>query len=120
MGVKTLHDYNVTPEGTNPPRYYGGNYSPSKDELSQATFVPEFNKGYSIIATASHAWVWAPAWAPTEFISRGIIDYDGDGKTDMCVYRAKYGTWFILWSSENYAAYAAYMKRTRRLVPFLF
>jgi len=78
MSLKTLYDYNVTAIGS-PPHYYGGNYSTNKDELSQASFVPEFNKGYSIISTASHAWVWAPAPFPTEFISRGIIDYDGDG-----------------------------------------
>jgi len=35
-------------------------------------------------------------------------DYDGDGITDLCVYRPQYGTWFILWSSTNNTQYAAY------------
>jgi len=77
MNKKTMFDYNVTAEGW-PPHYWGGNYTPAKDELSQATFVPEFNKGYSIIASASHAWVWSPP-GPANYISRGIIDYNGDG-----------------------------------------
>ena len=83
MTLKTLHDYNVTGLGT-PPHYYGGNYTPAKDELSQATFVPEFNKGNSIIVTASHAWVSRPLPAiyPNDWISTGIIDYSGDGVTD--------------------------------------
>jgi hypothetical protein len=35
-------------------------------------------------------------------------DYDGDGKTDLCVYRATYGTWFILWSSKGSTTYSAH------------
>jgi hypothetical protein len=77
MNIKTLFDYNVTPEGNNPPIYWGGNYTPAKDELNQASMNWQFNQGNSIVASASHAWVWAPDG--TNFISRGIIDYGGTG-----------------------------------------
>jgi FG-GAP repeat protein len=29
-------------------------------------------------------------------------DYDGDGKTDLAVYRASTGQWFVLKSSSGY------------------
>ena len=35
-------------------------------------------------------------------------DYDGDGRTDLCVWRASTGTWYILKSSDNYS-YATYL-----------
>jgi hypothetical protein len=34
-------------------------------------------------------------------------DYDGDGKTDVAVYREASGEWFILTSSSQYSAYAS-------------
>jgi hypothetical protein len=81
MTIKTLFDYNVTPIGNNPPHYYGGNYSPSKDELNQVSLNQQFNQGAAIIDTASHAWVSDPG-GHKEWTSPGIIDYVGSG-TDL-------------------------------------
>ena len=68
MSLKTLHDNNVTGEGT-PPHYWGGNYTTPTDELYQTSFRNEFNTGYSVIATASHAWI----------DGTGIVSYQGNG-----------------------------------------
>jgi len=35
-------------------------------------------------------------------------DYDGDGRTDIVVYRPAQGYWFILRSSNNYTKWDTY------------
>jgi hypothetical protein len=44
-------------------------------------------------------------------------DYDGDGRTDIAVYRESSGHWFILRSSANYAGWATYQWGTTGDIP---
>jgi len=48
MTKKYMFDYD---------QQYGGSYSAASDGLDRARFVAEFNAGYSLVSTASHAWI---------------------------------------------------------------
>jgi hypothetical protein len=46
-------------------------------------------------------------------------DYDGDGKTDLAVFRPSTGQWFILKSSTNYTSWDSYQWRASTDIPVL-
>jgi len=46
-------------------------------------------------------------------------DYDGDGRTDVAIYRPATGLWYILQSTTNFSAYASYQWGVSTDVPVL-
>ena len=44
-------------------------------------------------------------------------DYDGDGRTDLTVYNATTGVWYILTSTTDYSSYMTFTRGTRGDTP---
>ncbi|MBM4248972.1 MAG: hypothetical protein FJ149_05990 [Euryarchaeota archaeon] len=76
MTKKMMFDYD---------QQYGGNYNPANDNLSAALFKAEFNKGYSLVTTASHAWI----------SGNGINSYEGNGAEPPSAYSAGFESFFF-------------------------
>jgi hypothetical protein len=46
-----------------------------------------------------------------------VGDYDGDGKTDVAIYRPATSIWYVLRSSTNLTSYVAYQWRVSTDIP---
>ena len=94
---------------------------PNNPALVGATF---FGRWYVPDASAANGIAVSPAFKFTVFgdataapIRAKHADFDGDGKTDVSVFRSANGSWYISRSSDNNLAASAFGLGTDSLVP---
>jgi glucose/arabinose dehydrogenase len=47
-------------------------------------------------------------FGPPNATARPSHDFDGDGRSDVAIYRPSTGTWWVLYSSQNYTTFAGF------------
>ena len=95
----------------------GANWTPFSDNLPRvAVFGMELQPVHRILKIATHGrGIWEYNLNPTT-PSRAFADFDGDGKSDVSVFRPENGTWYINGSQNGFSG-AAFGLSTDKIVP---
>jgi hypothetical protein len=88
----------------------GSRTSPSTAPSNGGWYILHSSTGYSTYVS----YLWGLAGdIPV------LGDFDGDGKTEVGVYRPSDGYWYILWSSTNHTTYTGYLWGLAGDIPLL-
>ncbi|MCY7374490.1 MAG: VCBS repeat-containing protein, partial [Pyrinomonadaceae bacterium] len=94
----------------------GANWTPFSDNLPRvAVFGLEIQPVHRVLRIATHGrGIWE--YNLNAVSNRTFADFDGDGKSDVSVFRPENGTWYILGSQNGFSG-AAFGDSNDKIVP---